>query len=391
LDQSYEVLNRFKEISGDFDKVVETLRSSAADKEVKVRHWIITWLLLPFSTLFDLRGFVKGAKKINVASFAPVIAGTALGPLFSFFTGFSWYILLLIGFIIGYLLSFSIVAPKIMCTFNSGYFRIAAYALFRKQEYELFSKAFLHGDTFYFTPLYEQVALMLSKDNLAEKQLSLIHQRIDTFLNQEKMDLNALVYSLKSELKSAEETYKQALTEYHEEAKNLVKESLELHTGMGYLVDFIKATNIALYRKKNKLFTIADIATMLSCGITIYKKEGSWLNKINDENTSGASRDKYPLNFSHPQFVKDAVVRAALKQDDLEEIDVPYGNRFIVSRKLKMDYGETWYINFHFDDTEQKPLFLTVPNDILNSQEIFRMVHAICLLKQEADILRGVS
>jgi hypothetical protein len=392
LNSNTEMLNRLEEISTDFDNVIKTLRGSEADRQVKVRHWIITWLIIPFSTLFDLKGFVKGAKKMNLGPIVPVVAGTALAPLVGFMVDIPWYILALCGLLLGYLISFSTIAPKMMCTFNSEYFRIAAYALFRKQEYDLFRKGLLHENSLYFTPIYQQVALLMNKEDLSDKHLDLIHQRIDTFLTQEKMGLEAQVHALKEKLLELEDKHKKAINQYHQKVEALVDESLELHTGMGYVVDFIKATNVALYRKKNKLFNIADVSQMLSCGVTIYRKQDEWLIKEYDEGTTGASLTKYPLNETHSEYKEHAVVRAAIKEEDgLEEIDRPYGERFIIARKMKMDFGETWIINFHLDETAAKPLFLTVSNDILNTEEVFRMVHAICLLKQEADYMKGVS
>ena len=113
--------------------------------------------------------------------------------------------------------------------------------------------------------------------------------------------------------------------------------------------------------------------------------------KAYDEGTSGASIDNYPLDSSHPEFKGHAVVRATLNEVDAEVFDRPYGDRLIVARKMKMDYDETWIINFHLEETAAKSLFLTVTGDILNTEEVFRMVHAICLLKQEADHMKGVS
>lgn len=391
MNNNIDILNRLEEISTDFDKVIKTLRGSEADRKVNVRHWVVTWLTIPFSTLFDLKGFIKGAKTLNLAPIIPLVAGTALAPLVGLLFDIPWYILALSGLVLGYLVSFGVIASKMMCSFDSGYFRIAAYALFRKQEYDLFRKSLLHEDALYFTPIYQQVAILLNKEDSSDKHLNLIHHRIDTFLNQEKMGLQAQVHALQERLKKLDDNHIKAINDYHTRAEKLVDGSLELHTGIGYIVDFIKSTNIALYRMKKGLFNISDIVRMLSCGVTIYNRKNNWLVKKYDEGTSGASLDKYPLDETHPDFKEHAVVRAALREDDLEEIDRPYEDRFIVARRMKMDYDETWIINFHLEETAEKSLFLTVSNDILNTEEVFRMVHAICLLKQEADHMKGVS
>lgn len=385
------MLNRLEEISTDFDNVIKVLRGSEADRKVKVRNWIITGLLIPISTLFDLKEFFKGTKKLSWGAFVPAVAGTIFAPMLSSFMGIPWYILLVIGLLIGYIFSLIFIAPRLMCTFDSGYFRIAAYALFRKQEFNLFHKGLLQDDSLYFTPIYTQFALLLSKEDLSNSHLELIHERIDRFLNQEKMELYAKNHALQEKLTELENMHGMAIKDYHNKAKTLVADSYELHTGIGYLVEFIAATNTALYRKKNNHFNMSDIVQMLSCGITIYKVQDNWLIKEYDEGTSGASLAKYPLVGTHPEYKEHAVVRAALNEINVEEIDTPYGNRFIIARKMKMDYEETWVINFHLEETAAKSLFLTVTDDILKTEEVFRTVHAICLLKQEADHMRGVS
>jgi hypothetical protein len=388
MEPNFEVLSRLEEISTEFDKVISILRGSQADKKRKVRNWIVTWLLLPFSTLTDIKALFKGVKNLNLSPALPLLTGTILSPMATFISEKPWYLLMAYGLLAGYIFSFIFIAPRTMCQFDSGYFRIGAYAFFRKQEYDMFKKTLLHDDnTLYFTPIYHQMSLLMNKEHASKEHIEIIHKRIDTFLNQEKAHYLAQIKSLQDKFEQKEQEHKQAIKEYDDELEKVVQKSKEVHIGIQYIVEFLKATNTALYRIKNNCFSIADITNMVSCGITIYEMDngGTILRKKYDEGTSGSSPSEISLEDS-----KYATARAVTSEDDVE-IDEPSPGRFVVSRKMKMGYNKIWVINFHFDESQEKPLFLTVSNDILNTQEVMRMIHALCLLKQEADYAKGES
>lgn len=384
--QNMEYLNRLEEVSSEFDQMIRALRGGEADRQQKVRHWIVTWLLLPLTSIWDLKGVFK-KKTVNFAPAIPITAGTVLVPIITFLTGIVWWKLLIALLIVGYLISFIFIAPRTMCTFNSGYFRIAAYASFRKQEYDLFHRTLLHDkETFYFTPIYEYVKLLATKDTSAKEHVELIHNRIDTFLQQEKSEYLSEIKSLKDNFREKEKELKQAIKDYDNELQLLFDDSNNLHLGIKHIVEFLKATNTALYRKKNKCFNIADITHMLSCGITIYELDDQTkvLKKKYDEGTSGASPQEIPLSS---RFATARVIN--LKT--VEEIDEPSTGRFVVSRRFDMGYDKIWVVNFHMDESQEKPLFLTVSNHILDTNEVMRMIHSMLLLKQEVDEMKGVS
>lgn len=381
-----EYLNRLEEVSSEFDQMIKALRGGEADRQQKVRHWIVTWISLPFMSIFDIKGLFK-KKVVNFAPAIPIVAGTALAPIITFFTGIVWWQLLIWFFLAGYLISFIFIAPRTMCHFESVYFRIAAYALFRKQEYDLFRRTLLHDkETFYFTPIYEYVKLLTTKDTSAKEHVELIHSRIDTFLQQEKSEYRSEIKSLKDNFRDKEKELRQAIKEYDDELLSLFNDSNNLHLGIKHIVEFLKATNTALYRKKNKCFNIADITHMLSCGITIYELDDQTkiLNKKYDEGTSGASPQQIPLS-------SDFATARVINLNTVEEIDEPSTGRFVVSRRFEMGYDKIWVVNFHMDESQEKPLFLTVSNHILDTNEVMRMIHSMLLLKQEVDEMKGVS
>ncbi|HDR8042529.1 TPA: hypothetical protein QCZ17_004875 [Bacillus cereus] len=381
MENQLSFFNRLEHATKGLDEVTRAIRLSEADQKLKVKNWIFTWLLLPLSTLLDYKSIFKGLKKLDLSPALPIVAGTALSPIIHWATSVSW--LVLFGWIvaIGYFISFIFIAPRTMCRFDSGYFRIGAYSIFRNQEYELFKAALAQGDEFYFSSIPQSLQAILTNNQHVES----IHKRIDNYLNQEKSKLEAQMRSKEALYEKEKEEYKKAIKAYDTKVEDYVKKYQEALVGMKYLVEFIKSTNTALYRKKNQCFTISDIVNMVSAGVTIYEldEERELLYKIYDEGTTGVSPNTISVNGPY------ATARVVLSEEDVVEIDEPSEGRFVVSRLFNMDYNKIWVINFHTDSTQEKALFLTVSNDILNTQEVMRMIHAMCLLKQESDEMKG--
>lgn len=51
---------------------------------------------------------------------------------------------------------------------------------------------------------------------------------------------------------------------------------------------------------------------------------------------------------------------------------------------MRMDLNKTWVYNFHFDTDDKKNNHLLVKDDIIESREVYRLIHALCLLAQES-------
>lgn len=48
-----------------------------------------------------------------------------------------------------------------------------------------------------------------------------------------------------------------------------------------------------------------------------------------------------------------------------------------------------WVYNFHFDKDNQKVNHLLVKNDIIDSREVYRLIHALCLVTERMDRILG--
>lgn len=147
----------------------------------------------------------------------------------------------------------------------------------------------------------------------------------------------------------------------------------------------MKNTNTALYRMHNNCFSIADLVNMVGTGITIYElveqdESEKFLQKIYDEGTTGISPKSIKMDQSYAAV---EVVRKGKYEEHI--IDEPSEGRFVVSRLFKMGYNKLWVINFHPDSSQEKALLLTIPNEELNTREIMRVIHSMCLLMQEND------
>lgn len=49
---------------------------------------------------------------------------------------------------------------------------------------------------------------------------------------------------------------------------------------------------------------------------------------------------------------------------------------------MRIDQKSIWVYNFHFNDSDMKAWKLLIDNGIIESKEIYRLVHALCLLSQ---------
>ncbi|WP_332696985.1 hypothetical protein [Halalkalibacter lacteus] len=378
MAEQYNVFHRLERISEGLDQVSKTIRSSETDTKLNVKNWILTWVLIPFHSLLDLKGLFKGFKSLNLSPALPLLAGTVLFPFASLMVDTKWYILLGWGFLIGYLVSFTFVAPRSMCDFSSGYFRIGAYSLFRNQEYEIFKQSLVHDDEFYFSSIPKQLQLLMKSD----ENLKLIHTRIDTFLNQEKNELAQKIKVLEEKYADKEKELKKVIKDYDDEASHLLKANTEVHKAMGYVVDFLKATRLALLRKTNNKLNIADIANMLGAGVSIFEIKEDHLKIKAEEQTAGELPEI--IRFDDEAFINSPYVDAANNEhgESSEEVELNY---FVISKRFQMKRNEEWVISFHIDAGVEKALFLSVGNDILEIKEIYKMVHSICLLKQELE------
>ncbi|RKJ75053.1 hypothetical protein D7X33_18365, partial [Butyricicoccus sp. 1XD8-22] len=264
MKENLDVFHKLEQITEGLDQAAKAMRSSQANTTLKVENWIATWFLIPFHSLINLKGLLKGTTSINLTPAIPMLAGTILFPFASLLVNTPWYILLALGIGIGYIVSFLVVAPRLMCDFTSDYFRVGAYAKFRKQEYEIFKQSLVkEDDEFYFSSIPKQLQVLIKKD---ESILS-IYNRIDSFLSQEKAELAKKVQVLEEKYSEKEKELKQAIKEFDTEVSDLLKANTEAQKALGYVVDFLKGIRIALLRKTNKKLNISDLTTLIGAGV----------------------------------------------------------------------------------------------------------------------------
>lgn len=377
-----KVFHRLEHITKELDQAIKSIRLANIDKKMKVKNWIVLWFLLPFISMTNLKSITK-IKNFDMSPGVPLYSGLILYPFLMYILEINIWILALLVFSIAYTVSFVFLAPRAMCNFKSKYFRIDAYVAFRHQEYELFKSALAQEDEFYFSSIPNELQLIIQNNQHYKK----IFERLDTFLIQEKRELLIELEKTKALHLKEKEEYRTALTDFDEEVENLFADISDINITLKYLFEFIKSTNTALYRLKNNCFSVSDIVNMIGTGITIYELvEGnpSFLKKIHDEGTSGASPKIISLDSGL------ATAEVVLNNDFNEHmIDEPQPGRFVVSRLFKMGYNKVWVINFHPDNSAEKALLLTIPNEELNTQEIIRVVHSMCLLMQENDHKKG--
>lgn len=378
LSEKYDVFHKLERITEGLDQAAKVIRSSQINSELKVENWIITWFLIPIHSIFNVKSLLKGMKSINLAPAIPLIAGTTLLPFASLYVDTKWYILLIWGLLIGYIFSFIFVAPRVMCDFTSDYFRIVAYSKFRKQEYEIFKQSLVHGDEFYFSSIPIQLQMLIKSDD----NLQQIYNRIDSFIGQEKVELAQKIKLLEEKFSDKEKELKQAIKDYDVEASNLLNANTEVHKAMGYVVDFMKATRLALLRKTNKKLNIADISNMLGAGVSIFVLREDHLELKGEERTSGDLPDI--IRLDDEKYINSPYVDAAINEQG-ESFDEPESNYFVISNRFQMNNNEQWVISLHVDSGVEKALFLSVGNDILETKEVYKVVHSLCLLKQELE------
>lgn len=375
----YDVFHKLEQITEGLDQAAKAIRSSQTNTALKVENWVLTWLIIPFHSLINLKGLLKGITSTNITPAIPILAGTVLFPLGSFLVDTPWYILIALGIVSGYVISFFVLAPRMMCDFTSSYFRLGAYAKFRKQEYEIFKQSLVNGeDEFYFSSIPKQLQVLIKTD----ENLLKIYDRIDSFVGQEKAELAKKIVILEEKYSEKEKELKQAVKEYDAEASYLLKANTEVHKAMGYLVDFLKATRLALLRKTNKKLNISDLTTMIGAGVSIYVIRDEYLELKGEEQTAGDLPNV--IRYDDITYSSSPFLDAALNEKG-ESFDEPEPDYFIISKRFQMNKNEDWIISFHVEAGNEKALFLTVGNDILEVREVYKVIHSLCLLQQELE------
>lgn len=147
-----------------------------------------------------------------------------------------------------------------------------------------------------------------------------------------------------------------------------------------YLIELLGDINVILYRMNNKDLDYKDLTRLLP-GITIYKQVGQRLELIADEGTTGASPDTIYLDDAN--FEHWATVIAAKTNETKPVSNEPRPGYHVISYRMKMGitHSEIWFLNLHINkQLNQKAWHLALNDGIIENNEVYRLLHALCLL-----------
>ncbi|AWP25230.1 MULTISPECIES: hypothetical protein [Paenibacillus] len=253
---------------------------------------------------------------------------------------------------------FVIQHTKKMATMGDPHFHIGAFKEKRPLEYKLW-KPFLDRNGPTFEGLYDFMIPIFNPNN--------------------GEDLKSVIEYTKGHV-AAVQTEK----DEYRTARDFLKSEVERYErAVGYLVDLVKAINKSLYRYANDCMNFYELDFV--CAYTIYRVEEDKIRKIHDKGTTGASPAEITLTEENARKFAAVYVAMLPSEEDGFSYNNPFPGRTVAAYRMEI-YGETWIWNFHFDDSNDKALSLTLSNDIIEIREVYRLVQAFCLLLQKREI-----
>lgn len=193
------------------------------------------------------------------------------------------------------------------------------------------------------------------------------------------VDVKAVIEYAKGHVDAAQSEVAQ-----YRSARDYLQAEVDKHErAVGYLVDVIKAINKSLYRIVNDCMNFHELDFV--CAYTIYKVEGNVIRKIHDKGTTGASPGTIDLTEENANKYAAAYVAMLPEGEEAFSYNNPFPGRTVASYRMRV-FDETWIWNFHFDDSNDKALMLTLSDDIIEIREVYRLVHAFCLVLRKLEI-----
>ncbi|MFD1130714.1 hypothetical protein [Paenibacillus sp. PDC88] len=244
-----------------------------------------------------------------------------------------------------------------MATMGNPHFHVGAFKAKRPSEYKLW-KPFLEKNGPTFEGLYHFITPILNPNNGA--------------------DLNKVIDYARWHVESMQSEKDQ----YRDTRDYLQKEVIRYEKAVGYLVDLVKDINKSLYRYVNDCMNYYELDFVSA--YTIYRVEDGQIRKLHDKGTTGASPDVIPLTEDNARKYAAVYVAMLPEEEDGLSYNNPFPGRTVTAYRMKV-YGETWIWSFHFDDSNGKALSLTLSNDTIEIRDIYRLVHAFCLLLQKQE------
>lgn len=383
VDISKNYHSRLLDMSKAFDKPIEKLKGAHID--AKYNNWVVWLLAAPFREYSRFIKVHEGLKKLSAESLtALVIPSSAilttafhwvLGNVNSFidFTG-----LATVGFSIGYLFSLFIYWGYLL-DFYSDHFHTGAYMKFRKQEYNMFKMAlFDKSGDFYFQGVYDYVGSMQA----GREEFDALSDKMTVYFEKENKQLQTKFNLIQKRYNRVAKQSEMKITEIENAYNSLIQDYdailKEASDGTEYVIELIKDINNVLFRMRNDEFTSKDLN--LVCGFTLYEQRGKELHKVEDVGTSG--RTPKVINIDDQLYQDWGVVKVIKENLKQPVINEPYDNHTVVSVKMNIDRSKQWVYNFHFDSDNKKVNHLLVKNDIIDSREVYRLIHALCLISE---------
>lgn len=375
--------SRLLDMSKAFDKPIEKLKSAHIDE--KYDNWI-TWLLTaPFREYAKFTKVHDGLKKLTTESLTSLvipfsgILTTAFHWVFGNVNSFIDLVgLTTVGLVGGYLFSLLIYWGYLL-DFNSDHFHTGAYRQFRKQEYNMFKMAlFDKAGDFYFQGVYDYLGSMQA----GKEGFDALSYKMTSYFEKDKMQVQTKYELIQKRYARLEIKQEKKITEIEDVYNSLIQDFdamlKDASDGAEYVITLIKDINNVLFRIRNNEFTSKDLN--LVCGFTLYELKGKELHKIEDVGTSG--RTPKVINIDDLLYQDWGVVKVIKEHLKQPVINEPYDNHTIVSLKMNIDRDKQWVYNFHFDSDNKKVNHLLVKNDIIDSREVYRLIHALCLISE---------
>ncbi|WP_336775137.1 hypothetical protein [Paenibacillus sp. MMO-58] len=351
-DKKLSYYSYLLEIQENYDPIIKLMR------EQKGTNWQGKAWKGPITQIAQNLKLIKPLATINWVSLpliGPLLAGTA-----AMYSQIPIWILIFAGlflFCAGYYTLVKLYMGK-MASINDPRFHVEAFIARKPAEYQRFWSLFVNAPDFKFKTLVANLESLLKVSPTGDlSQLAVFAQtQIDEITRKQERQLEAskeVISVLQNDISSYEEA-------------------------IVYLIGLLKKINENLYRYINEQFELHDLDFV--SGFSLYRVEGDHLLPIINKGTSGSHF--HPIDMNNPGKLY-AVVDAAKDQDDAAISHIPYEGRKIVAFKMKMLNNETWIWAFHFDLDDMRALSLIEENAIIESRQIRRMIHSLCLVYQK--------
>lgn len=349
------------EIKDDLDPILKQLRK----KDELSEKWRGKAFFGPITQFFSAAGKLKFLAKAGSWPFVSS-AITSIGlyvanvPKWLLYSGAGGA--LLIAIVITYMVFVSKYVSK-MTRLGSPEFHLGAFKEKKPADFKLWS-TLLNRDDFTFNGLYDYIGSVFSQDREHAESVEAVTNYFRGITEQQRNDY-----------RETAERYELKIAEYHNVVGILDEDIERLETAIEYLVSLIKNVNVCLYRQSNEVLTLGDLDFF--AGFTLYEQRERLLVKIADKGTTGSSPQT--LNLDDEDLNDYAAVVVAKNNLDAPYYNNPYPGRSVVAYRMRIG-TKVWVWNFHFDDSDEKALSMTLSSDIIEINEIYRLFHALCLM-----------